>query len=252
MFLIKDRRFGMDNFVFTQTDPRTEGYTGDVSEDVELVYDMNAIHRWPNGQPRPDPQLGRNPHNPKQYKVFKSPEELRDSTFELVHFNTPFVEYSWSDYRKRFHPIPEEYAKSMTQDEWFDLLEERDSATRIRKSINEPKKPSHGSSREQIAEWVAKRHMWADGGIHQIWFLKSGSPADEIRLLEVSDRFTSDGNTVEPIDFGLDVDGARYKLLVADLSLEHLNQIKANPGKSLPKDWKIDDALIWGRRGNEK
>src|ERR1700733_5294485 len=109
MFLVKDRRLGMDDFVFMQTDPRAEGYKGDVSEDVTLDYDMNAIHLWPYGQPRPNPQLGRDPKNPKHYKVFKFPEELHAAGFEFVHFNTPFVTYSWSDYRKRYYPVPEEF-----------------------------------------------------------------------------------------------------------------------------------------------
>jgi hypothetical protein len=79
--------------------------------------------------PRPDPQLGCDPKNPKHYKVFKFP------------------------------------------DEWFDFLEERDSATKIRKKMTEPKKPQQGSNPAEIAEWVAKRHMGADGANHAVWFL---------------------------------------------------------------------------------
>src|SRR5207245_2791221 len=108
---------------------------------------------------------------------------------------------------------------------------------------SEPNKPKQGSNLDQVAEWVAKRHMGADAGIHQVWFLQSGSPADEIRLLEVSERFTGEAAKIEPIDFGLDLDGAKYKLLVADVSGEQLEKIKADPAKLLPKDWKIDGAL---------
>ncbi len=252
MFLVKDRRLGLDNYVFTHTDPRTEGYKGDVIEGVTLDYDWNAIVPWADGQPRPNPQLGRDPNDPKHYKVFKFPEELHAAAFEFVHFNTPFVEYSWSDYRKRYYPVPEEYAKTMSQDEWFDFLEEADAATQIRKKMSEPNKPKQGDSRAQVAEWVAKRHMGADGGIHQVWFLQLGSPAGEIRLLEVSERFTGEAAKIEPIDFGLDIEGAKYKLLVADVSVEQLEKIKADPAKLLPKDWKIDGALIWGRRGRQQ
>ena len=252
MFLVKDRRLGMDNYVITQTDPRAEGYKGDVLEGVTIEYDMNAIHDWPDGQDRPNPQLGRDPKNPKHYKVFKFPEELLAAGFEIVHFNTPFLAYSWSDYRKQYYPIPAEYAKTMTQDEWFDFLEEADFAAKIRKKKTEPKEPTQGSSRDQIAEWVAYRHMGADGGIHHVWFLPSGSPADEIRLLEVSEHFTGEAAKIEPIDFGLDLDGAKYKMLVADISEGHLEKIKADPVKLLPKDWKIDGALIWGRRGRQQ
>jgi hypothetical protein len=252
MFLIKDRRLGMDNYVFTQTDPRPEGYKGDVIEAVTLDYDMNAIYHWSDGQPSPNPQLGLDPKNLKHYKVFKLPEELQAARFERVHFNAPFVAYSWSDYRKRYYPVPEEYAKTMTQDEWFDFLEDADSAAKIRKRMSEPKQPKQGSKREEIAEWVAQRHMRADGGIHQVWFLRAGSPADEIRLLEVSERFTGEAAKIEPIDFGLDIDGAKYKLLVADVSMKQLEKIKADPAKSLPKAWKIDDVLVWDRRGRRQ
>ena len=58
MFLVKDRRLGMDNYVFTQTDPRIEGCKGDVIEGATLDFDRNAIHHWSDGQPRPNPQLG--------------------------------------------------------------------------------------------------------------------------------------------------------------------------------------------------
>jgi hypothetical protein len=252
MFLVKDRRLGMDNYVFTRTDPRTEGYKGVVIEGVTLDYDMNAIHLWPDGQPRPNPQLGRDPKHPKHYKVFKFPEELQAAGFEFVHFNTPFFAYSWSDYRNRYYPVPEEYAKTMTQDEWFDFLEDADFATKLRKKMSEPKKPEKGSNRDQVAEWVANRHMAADGGINQVWFLHSGSPADEIRLLEVSERYTGEAAKIEPIDFGLDVDGAKYKLLVADVSVDQIEKIKADPAKLLPKEWKIDAAHIWGRRGRQR
>jgi hypothetical protein len=252
MFLVKDRRLGMDNYLFMQTDPRAEGYKGDVNEGVTLDYDMNAVHLWPRGQPCPKPQLGRDPKNPKHYKVFKFPEELHAAGFEFVHSNTPFVEYSWSDYRKRYYPVPEEYAKTMTQDEWFDFLEEADYATSLRKKMSAANEPKKDSSRDQIAEWVAKRHMGAEGGINQVWFLPSGSPTDEIRLLEVNERFSGEAAQIEPIDFGLDLDGAKYRLLVADVSVDVLEKVKAEPAKLLPKDWRIDGALVWGRRGRRQ
>ncbi len=252
MFLAKARRLGMDDYVFTQKDPRTEEYEGDVVDGVTLDYDINAIHHWPDGQPRPNPQLGRDPRNRKHYKVFKFPEELHAAGYEFVHSSTPIVASDLSDYRGLYNPVPEKFAKTMSHDEWFDYLEEADIAAKIRKKMSEPKEPKRGSDRDQIAEWVANRHMGADGGIHQVWFLPSGSPSDEIRLLEVSERFTGEATQIEPIDFGLDVDDAKYKLLVADVSADHLNTIRSDPGKSLPKDWTFDGALVWGRRGRQK
>lgn len=140
----------------------------------------------------------------------------------------------------------------MTQEEWFAFLEEADSATRIRRTMSEPKRPQKGSSRDQIAEWIANRHMGADGAVHEVWFLDAGSPTDEIRLLEVSERFTGEAAKIEPIDFNLDLDGAKYKLLVADISTEQLKRISSNPANSLPKGWNIDRALVWSRRGRRQ
>ena len=251
MFLVKYRRLGMDKYVFTQVDPRSEGYKGDVIEDVTLKYNEEKIHLWLDGEPCPDPQLGRDRRNPKLFKVFKFPNELNEAGFEFVHNNAPFVAYSWSDYRKRYDPVPEEYVKRMTRDEWFDFLDEVDSAARLRNTLSEFQKrerPGLGSGREQIAEWVAKRHMGIDGGIQEVWFLNSGSPADEIRLLEVNDRFAGDSSNIEPLDLSLDIDGAKYKLMVADISARQLETIKADPVKALPRDWKFDEPRVWGRR----
>ena len=248
MFLVKDRRLGMDNYVFTNQDPRSEGFQGDVVEGVALDYDMNDIHLWPQGQPRPNPQLGRDPKKPKHYQVFKFPDDLQAAGFELVHFNTPFFAYSWSEYRKRYYPVPEEYAKKMTPDEWFDYLEEADSATSIRKKLNEPLEPKPGSTRDEIAKWVANRHVGADGGIQQVWYLPFGSPADEIRLLEISERYTGEPDTIEPVAFGLNVGDADYRLAVADVSRSHLERIQHEPARLLPMGWRLQDSISWGRR----
>jgi hypothetical protein len=248
-YLVKDRRLGMENYVFTQADPRHDGYKGEVIEGVTLDYNMNEIHFWQEGQSRPEPQIGADPSNSKHYKVFKSPAELQAAGFVLVHTNRPFVAYSWSEYRKQYYPLPEEFAKSMTQDEWFDYLEEADFAAKIRKKRNQLENPQPGGTLPQIAEWVAKRHMAADGGIQQVWFLSNGAPEDEIRLLEVSERYIGESNTITPFDVGLDVNGAKYLLRVADVTNDQLAQVKANPETTLPKGWQLNNATVWGRRG---
>lgn len=248
-FLVKDRRFGMDNYVFTRIDPREDGYKGDdVIENVRLDYDMNEIHLWPDGQPRPNPKLGRDPNDPYHYKVFKFPEELNNSRFEFVHMNTPTVVYSWSDYRKRFYPRPEEYAEQMTQDEWFDFLEEADAAAKIRKSLNQSEEPKPGSSRDEIAEWVARQHMGADGAVHHIWYLPSGSASDEIRLLEVSDRFLPEGAPIKPTPVNVDILGRKFRLQIADATSSQIDGIQQNPLNLLPPGWSLENPKIWSRR----
>ena len=70
---------------------------------------------------------------------------------------------------------------------------------------------------------------------------------DEIRLLELSDHLTSSSPEVGAIDFGLDVEGVRFRLSIADISGEQLEQIKRHPSR-LPPGWSLDRKKIW-RRG---
>ena len=100
--------------------------------------------------------------------------------------------------------------------------------------------------RDEVAQWVARQHMGADGAIHQVWYLPSGAPANEIRLLEASDRYGGFAN-IKPIDFGLDVDGAKYTLLVADVTSEQLEKIKSD-SSILPTGWSVASSVVWGRR----
>lgn len=248
MFLVKDRRLGLDRYVFMMTDPRLDGYRGEVTEGVTLEFDQNHITLWPDGEQRPHPQLGCDPMNPKHYKVFKFPEGRRSAAFELIHDSVPLVPYTWSDYRAHYYPVPEEFAKNMTSDEWFDFLEEADSATIIRKERIEPTDPKPGSTREQIAEWVAKQHAGSDGGVRQVWFLPANSPADEIRLLEISERYTGEPDKIEPVDFSLNVANASFKLAIADISGARLEKIKSDPSRWLPNDWSLNNSISWSRR----
>jgi hypothetical protein len=246
MYLIKDRRLGRDYFIFTQEDPRKEGYKGDVVDGVILDYDMNAIHLWPDGEPRPEPRLGRDPTNQRHYKVFKFPHELQAAGFELVDYNTPILAYSWEDYREMF-PVPAELAKTLGQSEWFDYLDEIDEAAKLRQKQNPEPEPPLGSDRDLIAEWVAKRHLSADGSLRQIVYLPTGAPPNEIRLLEINERLTRPENTLEPIDFSIDVAGKAMRLSVADLTGEQFEQLRRNPA-NLPPGWSLEKLRFWGRR----
>ncbi|HEV3167861.1 MAG TPA: hypothetical protein VGZ22_27920, partial [Isosphaeraceae bacterium] len=87
----------------------------------------------------------------------------------------------------------------------------------------------------------------ADNGVREVWYLPQGAPADEIRFLEVSDRLAGNGSKVEPIEFGLDIEGAAFHLFVADITSERLEQIKKDPSL-LPPGWSLDGKVTWGRR----
>jgi hypothetical protein len=88
--------------------------------------------------------------------------------------------------------------------------------------------------------------MGADGAVQEVWYLPAGAPSNEIRLLEASDRYGG-FTPIRPIDFGLDVDGAKYKLMVADVTSELLANLKEGSSK-LPDGWSFDSAVVWERR----
>jgi hypothetical protein len=246
MYLIQDRRYGQDHFVFTHINPKTEGYKGDVAEDVQLDYDMNAIHLWPRGETRPNPQLGRNPQNPKHYKVFKFPQDLLDSGFELVSPDAPIVFDSWLKYRELI-PWPHEVAEKMELNEWFDLLDSSDEGMKLRRQSDVDSDPPPGSDRGRIAEWVAKLHMSTDGSIRQVYYLPTDAPPREIRLLEINERISAPEDQPEPLDFGLEVAGLTLRLSVADVSKDQLEKMKQDPS-NLPPGWKWEGARKWGVR----
>ncbi len=245
MYLAKDHRYGMDYFVFSRTDPRKDGYAGKVIENVTLDFHAD-IDIWPDGQPTPEPQLGRDPTNRTHYKVFKSPHELQDAGFEFVTPNTPVEVYSWRAYRRMF-PVPKDLAESLGQDEWSQYLDEIDEATKLLRQKDTEPEPPVGSDRDKIAEWVAKRHLGTDGSIRQVVYLPSGAPANEIRLLEVNERIARSEEVPEPLDFGIEIAGRAIKVFVADVTKAQLEKLKADPS-FLPKGWAWGGERVWGLR----
>jgi hypothetical protein len=240
MYLVVDQRPGLRNFIFTHINPRLDGFKGEVIDDVSLDYDVLSISLWKDGWPHPDPQLGRDPNNQKYYKVFKYPDDLRNSGFVFVHHNAPLVVYSWTDYRKMF-PVPMELAESLDPPEWFDYLDEIDAANAHRSQRVADPVPGPGSTQERIAEWIARRHQSADASIRQVWYLPTGAPVGEIRLVEVSNRVADSEPVPETIDFGVDVAGQRLKVVVADVTRPQFERMQTQP-TSLPAGWSLDGA----------
>jgi hypothetical protein len=136
-------------------------------------------------------------------------------------------------------------AATLNDVEWFDFLDEIDEVARQRQKHPEPE--PDGKDRDAIAEWVAKRHLIADSTIKEIWYLPTGAPPDEIRLIEANGRLAGVGWGIETIDFPLDVDGARFSLLVADTTSDELQEAQKNPSH-LPPGWSLSGAKVW-RRG---
>jgi hypothetical protein len=103
------------------------------------------------------------------------------------------------------------------------------------------------SARDDVAAWIARTRFVADGGIREVWYLPREAPPDEIRLLEVNDRFVANEACVDAMDFGLNVEGAPFRLSIADVSSDQLEQIKHDPAQ-LPPGWSLDGSQIWRRR----
>ncbi len=101
-------------------------------------------------------------------------------------------------------------------------------------------------SRDDVAAWVARKHFAVDSSIQKIWYLPQGAGTDEIRLLELSDRISDNISTIEAIDFGLEIEGASYRLMVADISSEKINEKTKEP-VLLPVGWSLKGAKLWGR-----
>lgn len=244
MFLVKDERHGATYLVFTVDNPQREGYQGQITEEVNLDYDMEAVHTWPHGKKRPEVCVGRDPNDPHHYKVFKYRGDLRTEGYRPVP-GTPVVFGSWSEYA-RLHQIPPD--PEQTPDEtWYDYLDRVDADSRRRRQRAQETDRPIDNSRDEVAAWVAEKHRIIDSGIREVWYLPQGAPAEEIRLLEVNDRMPLGGDKVEAIDFGLDIEGVNFRLLVADLTTEELEQAKRDP-TLLPPGWSLKGRKIWRRR----
>jgi hypothetical protein len=245
MFLVMDDRFGVTYLVFTWEDPRREGYRGPVTEGVSLDYNLEAVHAWPDGHDRPEACVGRAPDNPSLYKVFRYARDLRAAGYQPVP-GTAVVLGSWSEYARLLQRPPD---PEQTEDgQWYDYLDRLDEASRRRRQRVQVGERPANNGRDEVAAWVARKHLIADTGIREVWYLPAGAPPEDIRLLEVNDRIAGGGERVEPIDFRLDIEGANYRLLVADVTTEELEQVRRDPSP-LPPGWDLHDAIFWGRRG---
>ena len=63
----------------------------------------------------------------------------------------------------------------------------------------------------------------------------------------MSDRLGEGEYRAEAIDFGLNVGGSPFRLSVADVTSDLLEQIQADPAR-LPAGWSLDGKQVWPRR----
>jgi hypothetical protein len=201
---------------------------------------VETIHKWPEGDPAPEACVGRDPDNVAHYKVFKYSSERKSAGYVPVAGKAA-VFGSWKDYLKLRH------AEDLAEEDWFQELDRYERASRLRRQRVQAPAPPKGKSRDEVAAWVARNHLIADFGIREVWYLPGEAPPEEIRLLELSDWLGGTKSQAEAIDFGLDVEGARFRLSVADIPSEQFDLIKKDPSR-LPSGWSLDESRVW-RRG---
>jgi len=241
MYLVEDVRDGATTLVFTWYDPSKDGWDGTVTGGVELDYDMEAIFAWADGEDRPEARVGRDPSHPKRYKVFKYERECRAAGYEPVA-GMPAVFGTWLDYLRARRP------EDLPEEEWLDALDRQDAAARRRREREGDGDAPKGGDRDDVAAWVARVHLRVDPGVQQVLYLPAGAPPDDIRFLEVNDRIARDDDPIQPIDLGLEVEGAKFRLLVADVTSGRLAQIKAG-SQGLPPGWSLVNSVRLARRG---
>jgi hypothetical protein len=100
--------------------------------------------------------------------------------------------------------------------------------------------------RDKLANWYAKRHFAIDSGVERIFYLPTNAPARDIRFLEVN-RLVPELTNPEPIDFGVDADGAdSHTLLVLDVTPSQWEAISTHQ-MPLPPGWTLDGAQSFSR-----
>ncbi|MDG3004846.1 hypothetical protein [Paludisphaera mucosa] len=98
--------------------------------------------------------------------------------------------------------------------------------------------------RDAMARWYASQHLRTDPGVRRIYYLPSGAPDREIRLVEVNDLLAEiDGGALEPIDFGVDTGSeTEHKLFVLDVTPSQWQAVDRGD-LPLPAGWALEDAI---------
>jgi hypothetical protein len=102
-------------------------------------------------------------------------------------------------------------------------------------------------SKDEMVRWYANRHLKTDPGIRAVYYLPNGAPDSEIRFLEINELMAvRENDPLEPIDFGVDIEGAEHKLLVVDVTPTQWDRISRSE-LSLPNGWSLEQALHFSR-----
>lgn len=101
--------------------------------------------------------------------------------------------------------------------------------------------------RDNLARQYARRHLEIDSGVEEIHYLPANAPPREIRFLEVN-RLISETTPLEPIDFGVAIDGAdAHTLYVLDVTPDQWDAVR-NGKLRLPAGWTLDGMQTLAQR----
>ena len=103
--------------------------------------------------------------------------------------------------------------------------------------------------RGATAHWHAEQHLKTDPGIRSIYYLPTGAPEREIRLIEVNELIAArNDDALEPIDFGVEFGSeTEHQLLVLDVTPSQWDRISES-ALPLPPGWSLDGAVLYGRK----
>jgi len=104
--------------------------------------------------------------------------------------------------------------------------------------------------RDATADWYARQHLKVDGGIAGVVYLPKNSGDREIRFLEINEDMLDADDSLEPVNFGVDMGtGNEHVLWVIDLTPEQYTRVWERK-LSLPETWTLDNAVHYSRDRN--
>jgi hypothetical protein len=138
-----------------------------------------------------------------------------------------------------------EQAGSLDDRQWRVFLDDLSKARSERGRLTVGDLPRN-PNRDEVAAWIAKKHLAVDPGITDVLYLPGKAPEREIRLIEANTLLTAlPDEEVTPVDFGLSVEGLNLKLLVLDVTPDQWKEMAE--GKSqLPPGWTLAGSQRFG------
>jgi len=136
-------------------------------------------------------------------------------------------------------------AGSLDDQQWRVFLDDLSKARSQRGRSTVGELPRN-ANRDQVAAWIARKHLAVDPGIADVLYLPKDAPEREIRLVEANTLLTAlSDEEVTPVDFGLNIEGLNFKLLVLDVTPDQWKAIVEGRSQ-LPPGWILDGNQRFG------